>query len=292
MRAFAFLLILTISSGGKGEPARARAQADLEPFTIVIAAERAEVPLGQPVELSVELKNTSASDMNGTSSYNRGILIGYHYHVRRIDGGATRQLQAHYPTPLVGSDITGTLKPGESGGGKSDLSELFDLTAGKYSVQLSRDVRDASGHPTGGVVKSNTITITIVPPPFTITISTPGAEVEAGSPVPLDIRLANNSDEELKFGAPPAPPGLDRHFAFWCRWDQKKEVARPLLLTQDFQPFIALKPGETYDERVSLGSACDLTQPGEYRVKVSRYDPRGASNGAVTSNEITLTVKP
>jgi len=61
---------------------------------------------------------------------------------------------------------------------------------------------------------------------------------------------------------------------------------------EDTPPFATLKPGEVRDDQVAITSACDLSQPGKYRIQVSRLDPNDPQHRPVTSNKITVKVKP
>lgn len=54
------------------------------------------------------------------------------------------------------------LAPGQALKFTADINKLFDLAPGKYTVQLSRFESAGAEHP-GVTVKSNTITVTVVP---------------------------------------------------------------------------------------------------------------------------------
>jgi len=73
---------------------------------------------------------------------------------------------------------------------------------------------------------------------------------------------------------------------------QSANVAHGLLVELDNPPLIILKPGESRNEQVAISSACDLSQPGQYRIRVLRYDPAGPKQGVIRSKEIAVTVKP
>jgi hypothetical protein len=292
MKAFTLVSILGLAALVISAAPPTTSQPVKEPCTIRISAP-VEVALGMSVAVTIRLTNTSGSDLNASMSYERGLDMAYGYDIRRIDGGMSTQMQPHFPAARVSSDIARTLKPGESGQAGTDLGEIFHLSPGKYSVQLSREVSDASGHPMG-VVKSNTIAVTIVPPPFTIEISTPSAEVKAGSPIPLNVRLANTSTGEIPSVPVITPGAVDPSYSYLCNNSTGRPVGDQLLGGRNVEghPVITLRPGQKHDEVVSLSSACDLRQAGQYRIRLARADASDPKHRFFYSNEITVTVKP
>ncbi len=291
MKALMLVFVFGAAALVSGEPAQAKPPTEKTPCSIEIEAPN-PIPPGSAVPISVQLTNTSDQDINASSVYEMGMDISYGYDVRRTNGHESAAIHPEFPAVAATSDIAGTLRPGESVHRSTTIGLIFHLAPGTYTVQLSRDVRDALGNRLGVSVKSNTITITIVPPPFSIEISTPKTEVKAGTPVPLDIRMTNISKSQLAFGAPPEEAGIDSHFMYACRKDGAKDVSWKGNLSQDAAPLFSLKPGEARDQRVDIASACDLRQPGTYQIWVWRYDPQGPQYGSVKSNEIGLTVKP
>ncbi len=290
MRGVILTVVLGVATQGAVCAARADSQAPGESFRITVSAPE-KVQAGNVVQLSIHFTNTSDHDMNGTASYCGNVLLGYDYHVRRLDGATAGPLKAHWPGICVGTARgVGMLRPGQSGGGVADLEEIFDLTLGKYSVSVSCNVHDASGHKIGEI-ESNTITFTIVPAPFSIEITTPSADVKAGSPVPLDIRMTNTSNGDVAFEAPPEGGAVDTHFWYSCFKEGVGSVSKSGTEIPSART-LTLKPSQAHEQKADLASACDLSQPGIYRIQVLRPDPGDPKQGTVYSNEITLNVRP
>ncbi len=153
---------------------------------------------------------------------------------------ATPRRSGRSITPRLGQPAHGwparILKPGESMDINGDyLSRLYDLSQpGEYMVQLSRTV---SGDPKDGVVKSNTIALSITDddsaiekatPPFELSI-TPyslgrvgttngGLVVKAGAEVGINIVKRNTSKhEEDCSGDWSALSGLDEKYQYDIR---------------------------------------------------------------------------
>jgi len=56
-----------------------------------------------------------------------------------------------------------------------------------------------------------------------------------------------------------------------------------------------LKPGESYETLIPISRACDMADPGEYMIHLSRVNPLDPKPQLVKSNSITITrssVKP
>jgi len=57
--------------------------------------------------------------------------------------------------------------------------------------------------------------------------------------------------------------------------------------------FIArLKPGESREDTIEVSAFRDMSQPGEYKIRVQRQLPPELGTGIVTSNTIVVTVTP
>jgi hypothetical protein len=159
------------------------AQSAKPPVSIVISAPQA-VRAGSKIKMDVTLTNVSNHGVIGYFEDVSHSEFNYDFDVRDSEGKPapeTRLMRAEKgldPGPGPHIWITTHLgvggyrvKPGESIKGSADLSELYNLQPGTYTVQLSwwenraryRDPQKPRP-PAGAVVaKSNTITVTITP---------------------------------------------------------------------------------------------------------------------------------
>ena len=183
------------------------------------------------------------------------------------------------------------LKPGESAEEVTAIGGQYDLAPGKYAVQLLRRV---SSDPKEGVVKSNTITVTVVPESFSIGISAQKAEVKSGSAISLTVRLTNTSNRVMALPGSPSE-SADPSYTYSCYSSAGIPVAKhyPIMRSVENHPMnITLKPGESRTQVVPIDSVCSLSKPGNYRIQVSRIDQGEPQHSVVKSNEIKITVKP
>jgi hypothetical protein len=105
------------------------------------------------------MTNTSTHDINASASYDKGLNFSYAYHVRRKGGTVLQPKQSD--SPISGTSKIRNLRASESVEEVTNLSDEYNMAEpGKYVIQLSRA---ASGDPKDGIVKSNTITVTVVP---------------------------------------------------------------------------------------------------------------------------------
>jgi hypothetical protein len=145
------------------------------PFTIVLSAAKSQIRAGDPVDLVIIMTNTSDHDVDCTYNYSNALDRNYVYDVTDEKGQPVQTIEKKHHG---GSDILPCiLKPGQStqtGGGR--ISVLYDFShLGKYNIEVSRRVwgdenrpgtyGKGSGQP--GIVKSSTITVTVVGPAAT-----------------------------------------------------------------------------------------------------------------------------
>ena len=143
-----------------------------QPFSIAISAEAPEsqtgpdrytIKAGADVFVKVHLTNTSKRklSLNYDKDSRTNVDFFHRYEVRDSTGNAAQKRTIHHPE--IGSTGHGwparVLKPGESMDiTGDDISRLYDLSQpGEYTIHLSRSI---SGD-RDGVVKSNTITVTV-----------------------------------------------------------------------------------------------------------------------------------
>jgi hypothetical protein len=107
------------------------------------------------------MTNTSNHEINASAVYEGSISSSYEYDVRDIAGNVPQKREHKGPGRL--STITRTLKPGESVTDNANVARWLDLSQpGEYTIQVSRRI---NGHVDDDVVKSNIITVTVLPKP-------------------------------------------------------------------------------------------------------------------------------
>jgi hypothetical protein len=149
------------------------AQTAKSSFVITISAEAPAANIGpesyalkagSDVFINVHLTNTSKRKLrlNDDTDSRTGVDFCNRYEIRDSSGNFVRKRTIQHPE--IGSTGHGwparILKPTENLTVSSDrISGLYDLAKpGKYTIQV---VRDASGNPKEGEVKSNVITLTV-----------------------------------------------------------------------------------------------------------------------------------
>jgi hypothetical protein len=149
-----------------------------EPFTITISAPSEVVKVGAEVRVHVVMRNDSDKEIVARGSP-KGSQAEINYAVRVHDRSGNEAPKTDYGRAARAHEIAGSvlkvvLKPGEEMEEDTLLGRQFDLSyPGDYVIQLSRP---ASSDPMDGIVKSNEITVTVVPaddPPPTQQASPP-----------------------------------------------------------------------------------------------------------------------
>jgi hypothetical protein len=175
---------------------------------------------------------------------------------------------------------------------KVDITTGFDMTKpGKYLVQFTKpvDYEDRNSE----LVKSNEITITVVPPPqdkppFTVTITAP-ATIAAGDQLMIRMTLKNVSNHTIQ--------------VYWGD--------RPFMVVHDeadneipvrgegwggSMGLVDLEPGTVSIQSVILSGTegvYDLTKPGKYTVQFGKFlDHDDPKSEIVKSNELTINIVP
>lgn len=136
-----------------------------QPFSITLATKHEVVKVGEDILLEITLTNTSQSEIRLAEAPGDPPPAEFQYLIEVHDDKGEpapdseygRRLKAN-PNPR-GSRVTRALAPGESLKDETTLTRVFNLSRpDKYIVQASRKIPDYLGK---GVVKSNTITITV-----------------------------------------------------------------------------------------------------------------------------------
>lgn len=128
------------------------------PFTLVLTSDEPKVSLGADLLVKIVWTNTSKVELNA-NLYRFASGLDSNYTLDLEDSAG--QPVTRRPPPATFNAEFGTLKPGNSMSDDINLSRLFRLThPGDFTLQVSRFVPKELG---GGVIKSNKITITLVP---------------------------------------------------------------------------------------------------------------------------------
>lgn len=130
------------------------------PFTLVLTSKDPKVSLGADVWVKIVWTNTSKVELNANLYRDpSGLDFNYILDFRDNEGHTV----AKTPKSITFDAEFGTLKAGDSLEDDINLSRLYVVShPGDYTLQVSRRVQKELG---GGLIKSNKITITIVPPP-------------------------------------------------------------------------------------------------------------------------------
>lgn len=130
-----------------------------QPFSITISALKLSYKAGSSVELKVVMTNMSGREIDAGAVYDRSINATYEYDVRDSLGNPAPR-KDFKPSELQTVRMR-TLKPGESVSDVTNVARWVDFSRpGEYQIQVSRNIGDDEKD---GVVKSNTITITVLP---------------------------------------------------------------------------------------------------------------------------------
>jgi hypothetical protein len=126
-------------------------------------------------------------------------------------------------------------------------------------------------------------------PKCSITIEPPSTTVISGAEVYVKIHLVSTGNREIaRRGF--STLGPDTFYEYDCRNQAGLSVRKAdlgILEAIGDQPTI--KPGESDNETAPIGRTCDISQPGEYTIQISRSF---ADDVVVKSNTIAITVLP
>ena len=134
-----------------------------QPFRIVIEAEHAEVKVGSDVWLKVSLTNNSDHDVDMSGGLNLSIGLDPNYIFEVHDDRGNLVPKRAYPHPELapGMPVNQTVKPQKTLTEEQRVSALFDMRKpGKYLIHVSRRTSD---NPKDGLIKSNEVTVIVIP---------------------------------------------------------------------------------------------------------------------------------
>jgi hypothetical protein len=204
-------------------------------FSLTLSAPKTEVALGAKIFIEIRQTNISEENIDCSRYAGNGVDYKFEYDVRDQHGAvAAKVLRSD---PFAGGFRTGSLLPGKSITSGVLLNRLYQFDQpGEYTIQVSG--RD-SGNPGAGFVKSNIITVTVLPegvqPPAKQQNSSPTAVLpESEQPAPI-----------------PRPP------------DAKPSPARPVLLPQ-----VAEKPKPRFSLAIEEDKNAARLNPGLHRLVV------------------------
>jgi hypothetical protein len=170
MKVITFAFLATAVSAGI---LVAQSNPENQKFTIVISADKPEVPLGSNIVVSIKTTNISDELIPMEFGGYRNMPDGFHYDIRDEQGAKLAKTVYNdiRPSKPSGSTRSGQLAPGKS---KEDISMISDDypfdRPGKYTIRVWMPATKGTFEkPESGRVYSNTISITVVGPEAPVT---------------------------------------------------------------------------------------------------------------------------
>lgn len=129
--------------------------------------------------------------------------------------------------------------------------------------------------------------------PFIMTITPSAGQAKVGVEVRLKIQLTNTTRQDMPDRGVFIDEGIDTSYRYDCRDAAGRSVAKQLKGVGSGHEVPGFKAGESRESWVTLNRVCDLSQPGEYKIQLSRTEPVDLQHSIrVKSNKITITVTP
>jgi hypothetical protein len=146
-------VVSVMASSGLGQTATPA------PFTLEIAAIGSTVKAGSNIYIRITQTNTSDQTVDCSESDVGATDLSYSYDVRDAKGKEVKKHDLNHLPSSSRHSSSCALGSGEKLPGKYLISWLCDLSQpGKYTIRVSRNI---SNDPAAGVVRSNTIKITV-----------------------------------------------------------------------------------------------------------------------------------
>jgi hypothetical protein len=144
--------------------------ADTPLFSVTLDTPRAPLKSGAKLVLRVTVKNTSDHNIPFKRTNNPQSNEEFRYEIDVRDGSGHRAPPSAQVRALQGQismveDINNHaywVKPGESYSDDLEITKLFDLTPGEYTVWVSKDLLSRQPRPED-TVKSNPVTVVVQP---------------------------------------------------------------------------------------------------------------------------------
>jgi hypothetical protein len=143
-------------------PAEEQTKAAAPTFSLTLSAPKTEVALGGDVWIKIQQTNLSDQTISCSAHVGNGVNYGFGYEVRDQHGAVVAKVVRPHPELSASYNFRPCdLRPSQSKTANTLLSRLYEFDQpGEYTIQVSRP--DA-GNSKGGDVKSNTITISVLP---------------------------------------------------------------------------------------------------------------------------------
>jgi hypothetical protein len=138
-------------------------EANKQPVTLAITVENSTAAAGNDVWIKVALKNDSLQDLDDSGGFSDRTGLDPNFQFDVLDENGKPAAKRVYPHPELetGKAVNRTISRGETLTQEQRVSALYDMNRpGKYTIQVSRRIPEALG---SGIVKSNKITVTIIP---------------------------------------------------------------------------------------------------------------------------------
>ena len=132
------------------------------PFTIALSVDKPTVTKGAEVWVKVAVTNKSSLDLDDSGGFTYdGLDPNFQFEVRDKSGKSVPKRTYPHPELTTGQAVNRTIAPGETLTSDQRVSAVYDMRKpGKYIIQVSRR---ASDNPKDGEIKSNRITVTVLP---------------------------------------------------------------------------------------------------------------------------------
>lgn len=130
------------------------------PLALTVTAEKTSIKAGDPVSVTLQVKNLSDHDIDLSANLDAdtGIDSNFVFEVRDGQGNAVAKKEKKHPELVFGHPRPYVLHPGETLTEEESIGRLFDFSRpGKYTVRVSAAPR----HARQAAVTANPITITV-----------------------------------------------------------------------------------------------------------------------------------
>ena len=131
-------------------------------------------------------------------------------------------------------------------------------------------------------------------PPIKITLSAPSSAVVQGSEVRIRIELANLYKSDIGCTGE-IVDGADLSYRYEIRGPDDQPIPNRVSNTPELDEdgkfvFCTLAPGKTFVEDVELALRYDMTRPGTYSIRVSRFNETDPKGPRIQSNALAITI--
>jgi hypothetical protein len=145
-------------------------KAQTTPLSLSIEIDNSSVKLGADIQVKATLKNNTDQDIQVSElRMEADSHLEYKVNVERDDHTAVakkyaeklRRHEVSWDPLATGSVHFVPIQPGKTHEDSVSISNRYEFDKpGKYSIQIEREAPESLG---GGVIKSNTITVTVIP---------------------------------------------------------------------------------------------------------------------------------